>query len=143
MTSAVALLVCIVAAYPVGSRVELEAKGRMRLRYVGADTWPVTGSYGETLSLGYDYRARIELGLRYKFSDAFRAGAAVRLSNEESQGMLPPPDLVSSTPVAGWWWASYRKGVADAVAGTFDFSLTPLTFMRWDLNDNALGSGGS
>jgi hypothetical protein len=137
------LLVCLLTAYPVGSRVELEGKGRMRLRYVGADTSPVTGAYGETLGLGYDFRARFELGLKYKFTDAFRAGAAVRLSNEEATGMLPPPDLVSSTPVGGWWYAQYRKGILDAVAGTFDLSLTPFTLMRWDLNDNALGSGGS
>ncbi len=137
------LLACLVMSYPVGSRIELEGKGRMRFRYVGADTWPVTGAYGETLGLGYDYRARFELGLRYRFSDALRAGAAIRLSNEEASSMLPPPDLVSSAPVGGWWYASYRKGILDAVAGTYDVSFTPLTFMRWDLNDNALGSGGS
>ena len=115
----------------------------MRYRYVGADTSPVLGVYGETLGLGYDYRARLELGLRYKFTDDFRAGAALRLSNELSNSDLPPPDLLSSLPIAGWWWAQYERGILNATAGVYDASFTPLTLMRWDLADNPLGTGGS
>ncbi len=127
-------------------RFEVTGKGKIRFRYAGAtgdslDSIP--GIYGEYLNKGFDFRGRLDLELGYRLADALSLGAAVRITNEESDAVLWPPDLVSSRVLAGWWWAELQQGIFNATVGAYDASFTPLTLMRWDPADNPLGAGAS
>ena len=137
------LLLALIAVYPVGDRLEIGAVARMRFRYVGAAADSVPGINGEVLKTGMDSRARLDLSAAFRLTDALQLGAAVRISNEDSDRTLYAPDLVSGQLAAGWWWARFQKGIADATAGAYDASLTALTLMRWDPTDNPLGTGAS
>src|SRR5512138_135846 len=138
------LLVCLlVGSYPVGDRLEFDAAARMRFRYVGAPAESVTGINGEVLRTGLDLRARLDLLASFRLADPLTLGAAIRLSNEDSDRTLYAPDLVSVRAAAGWWWARYHQAAVDATAGAYDASFTALTLMRWDPTDNPLGAGAS
>jgi hypothetical protein len=137
------LLLALTAVYPLSDRLEIGAVARMRFRYVGAAADSVAGINGEVLKTGLDARARLDLSATFRLADPLQLGAAVRISNEESNQTLYAPDLVSGRLAAGWWWARFQKGIADATAGAYDASFTALTLMRWDPTDNPLGTGAS
>ena len=137
------LLLALTAVYPVGDRLEIGAVARMRFRYVGAAADSVTGINGEVLKTGLDSRARLDLSAAFRLAAPLTLGAAIRLSNEDSDRTLFAPDLVSVRPAGAWWWARFHQGIADVTAGAYDASFTALTLMRWDPTDNPLGSGAS
>jgi len=131
--------VCIFA---INDSFVLSGEGKLRFRYVEADQDQVTGSYGEELKQGLGMRQRFDLTLDYFLTDYLTIGGTVRISNEEFEGILPPPDLISTRTIAGWWSANLFKPPFDITFGAYDASFTPLTLMRWDQNDNPLGASG-
>jgi hypothetical protein len=120
----------------------ITGEGKLRFRYVEADQDQITGSYGEVLKQGLGMRQRIDLTLDYFLTDYLTIRGTVRISNEEFEGILPPPDLISTRAIAGWWSANVYKPPFDVTLGAYDASFTPLTMMRWDQNDNPLGAAG-
>lgn len=128
--------------YGSENRYEISGEGKVRFRYVNADQDQITGAYGEELKQGLAMRQRFDLELNYYLTDYLTIGGTIRISNEEFEGMLPPPDLISTRAIAGWWSAGLYKPPFDVVLGACETSFTPLTLMRWDQNDNPLGASG-
>lgn len=131
--------ICI---YGLNNSYMITGEGKLRFRYVAADQDQITGSYGEELKQGLGMRQRIDLTLDYFLTDYLTIGGTIRISNEEFDGVLPPPDLISTRAIAGWWSANLYKPPIDVTLGAYDASFTPLTLMRWDENDNPLGATG-
>jgi hypothetical protein len=117
-------------------------EGKMRLRYIKTDSSEITGSYGEILKRGISFRQRIDLFMSYPIVDYLILEAGVRISNENINEMPPPPDLISTDLLAGWWSINLDRGPFLANFGSYETSLTPLTMMRWDTNDNPLAASG-
>jgi hypothetical protein len=143
MLSTIVLVFSLTGAFAVGDRLDLSALARMRFRLIGAPGDSIDGISGERLKTGFDFRTRLDLGAAYSLTEQLKLGAALRMSNEDADATLFPPDLVSSRLVGGWWWARFEQGAVGATAGSYDASFTPLTLMRWDPGDNPLGSGSS
>ncbi len=143
LLTALALLCSLAGAFAVGDRLDVSALARMRFRLIGAPGDSIDGISGERLKTGFDFRSRLELGATFRATERLKLGTALRVSNEDADATLFPPDLVSGRLAGGWWWARFEQGIADITAGAFDASFTPLTLMRWDLDDNPLGSGSS
>lgn len=120
----------------------LSGEGKFRFRDVQANKEQITGVFGENLKSGLSFRQRFDLSLEVLLTDYLSIGSTVRISNEESRDMLPPPDFISTKAVAGWWFASLKKAAFNITVGSYDASFTPLTLMRWDPNDNPLGAAG-
>lgn len=128
--------------YAFSDNFMLSGEGKLRFRYVNADRDLITGAYGEELKQGLGMRQRFDLTLDYFLTDYLTVGGTVRISNEEFEGMLPPPDFISTRALAGWWSVSLHKSPFNIVLGAYEASFTPLTLMRWDQNDNPLGASG-
>lgn len=123
-------------------RFALSGEGKIRFRDVEASADRITGPYGEELRQGLSLRQRLDLSLEVLVTDFLNAGGAIRISNENSKEVLPPPDFISTKAVAGWWFLGFHKAPIDVAVGAYDASFTPLTLMRWDSNDNPLGASG-
>ncbi|HEX7319128.1 MAG TPA: hypothetical protein VF399_02075 [bacterium] len=117
-------------------------EGKLRLRYVQTDSSEITGSYGEILKKGISFRQRIDLFMSYPIVDYLVLEAGVRISNENVNDILPPPDFISTDLLAGWWSVKLDRGPFLANFGSYETSFTPLTLMRWDTNDNPLAASG-
>lgn len=135
----IAIPICL---FGFSDRYRLTGDGKLRFRYVEADQEQITGSYGEILKQGLSLRQRFDVSLDYSLTDYLTVGGTVRISNEEYDGMLPPPDLISTRSIAGWWHANLYCSPFDVTLGAYEASFTPLTLMRWDQNDNPLGASG-
>jgi hypothetical protein len=120
----------------------VNGEGKIRFRYITADTSGITGSYGEVLKQGMSLRWRFDISGGYPLADYFLTEAGLRVTNENSTGALFPPDYITGKAVAGWWAVSYLREPMEITLGKYDASFTPLTFMRWDTKDNPLGASG-
>lgn len=120
----------------------VNGEGKIRFRYITADTSDITGSYGETLKQGLSLKERLDLSAGFPLADYLLLEAGMRVSNEESESVFAPPDLLSGKAVAGWWAVSYLREPLEITLGKYDASFTPLTLMRWDTKDNPLGASG-
>ena len=120
----------------------VNGEGKIRFRYITADTSDITGSYGEALKQGMSLRWRFDISGGYPLADYFLTEAGLRVTNENSTGALLPPDFITGKSVAGWWAVSYLREPMEITLGKYDASFTPLTFMRWDTKDNPLGASG-
>ncbi len=118
----------------------LSGEGKIRFRNVDASGEEISGLYGENLPIGLSLRQRFDLSLDVFLTDYLTVGGTVRISNEDTQQVLPPPDLISTTALAGWWRVNFFKGPFDITLGAYETSFTPLTLMRWDQDDNPLGA---
>lgn len=123
-------------------RYMLSGEGKVRFRNVDASSEQISGLYGEDLKLGLSFRQRFDLSLDIFLTEYLTVGGTVRISNEDSEDVLPPPDLVSTTALAGWWSVNFFKNPFDISLGAYETSFTPLTLMRWDQEDNPLGAAG-
>ncbi len=122
--------------------VSFGGEGKIRFRYITADTADIYGSYGEALKQGMSLRARLDLYLSWPIIDNVTADAGLRISNEGTSPIQPAPDYISGKVSYGWWQVDYSRGALDAVIGTYDASFTPLTLMRWDTRDNPMAASG-
>jgi hypothetical protein len=119
----------------------ITGEGKIRFKYVEANVDTLKGSYGETLKKGLTLRERVDLSVNIPITEYLKISGTVRISNEDTPiVMLPAPDFVSTKAIAGWLSLSWEKSPFTVTAGSYDASFTPLTFMRWDLNDNPLGA---
>ncbi|MDD5528610.1 MAG: hypothetical protein PHX21_01110 [bacterium] len=119
----------------------ITGEGKIRFKYVEANVDTIKGSYGETLKKGLTLRERIDLSVNVPITEYLKVNGTVRISNEDTPTvMLPAPDFVSTKAIAGWMSLSFERSPFTVIAGSYDASFTPLTFMRWDLNDNPLGA---
>ena len=117
-------------------------EGKLRFRYVEADEDGLTGVYGEELKKGLSMRQRFDFSGDFFIAEYLTVGGTVRISNEDSKDILGVPDFVSTTPVAGWWYANLYNKPFDITVGSYETNFTPLTLMRWDQEDNPLGAAG-
>ncbi|MDD2889826.1 MAG: hypothetical protein PHE49_04195 [bacterium] len=129
------------AAFAEQDKFTITGEGKIRFKYVEANVDTIKGSYGETLKKGLTLRERIDLSVNVPITEYLKISGTVRISNEDTPVvMLPAPDFVSTKAIAGWLSLSFEKSPFAVTAGSYDASFTPLTFMRWDLNDNPLGA---
>lgn len=129
--------------YGEDNKFTIGGEGKIRFRYVEASKDTVKGTYGETLQQGLSFKQRLDLSLNIPLTDYISVNGVLRISNEDStQEVLPPPDFISTKALAGWWSLNFVKHPFGVDVGSYDASFTPLTFMRWDLNDNPLGASG-
>jgi hypothetical protein len=136
------LILCATIIFAVQDNLIISGEGRLRFRYVEANKDQITGAYGEALKQGLSFRQRFDLSLEYFLTDYLSAGSTVRISNEDSKDVLPPPDFITTRAVAGWWFVNLYNEPFDVTLGSYEESFTPLTLMRWDQNDNPLGASG-
>lgn len=121
---------------------ELEITGdvRLRLRYNDSpDTGSLAGTYGEALKKGFSFRDRFVLEVAYSVSENVQAGGMVRVSNEGDSVLLAGPEYLSSE--LGSAFIAYETPVVRARLGYYQTSYTPLTLMRWDVDDDPEGGG--
>ena len=85
----------------------LSGEGKIRFRNVDASGEEISGLYGENLPIGLSLRQRFDLSLDVFLTDYLTVGGTVRISNEDTQQVLPAPDLISTTTLAGWWWVNF------------------------------------
>lgn len=139
-----AIIPLVLASWVAGSAngFYVNGEGKLRFRYITADTSDITGSYGEPLKQGFSLKERLDLYAGLPLADYFLLEAGARVSNEGSEGAIAPPDFITGKAVAGWWAVSYLREPMEITLGKYDASFTPLTFMRWDTKDNPLGASG-
>jgi hypothetical protein len=114
---------------------------RLRLRYVdSAEPGHIVGTYGELLTRGFNYRNRFALEVAYPVTGRISVGGKLRVSNEGEIVLRTGPEYLSSE--FGSVFAAYETPALRSRFGYFDISYSPLTLMRWDLNDDPEGGGG-
>ncbi len=135
-------MICMLPLSGSDDGLTFGGEGKMRLRYIQTDSSEITGSYGEILKKGISFRQRIDLFMSYPIVSYLVMEAGVRISNENINDVLLPPDLISTDLLTGWWSANLDRGPFLANFGSYETSFTPLTLMRWDTNDNPLAASG-
>ncbi len=138
----VLLFITSCRTYAKENNFTIGGEGKIRFRYIDATIDQISGTYGENLKKGFSLRQRIDLLLNVPLTKYLSVNAALRITNEDSRDILPPPDLISMKALAGWWSLDFEKTPFNAIVGAYDASFTPLTFMRWDPKDNPLGASG-
>jgi peroxiredoxin len=124
------------AAAPEERDLDIRIDGDGRIRYLGIDTRgddPV-GPYGEQVSPGNHVQYRFMLELSKRLGKMLEVGALLRVSNEGEEVLESGPDYLGSE-----WGSAYAALTVDRLRirlGYYAMSMTPLTLMRWDWDDN-------
>lgn len=121
------------------SRIRLWGESKMRLRNVASKQTTPMGSYGETLNRGFTLKYRLILNIEAKINDLLSVGGKLRLSNEGKEVFVTGPEHFSNE--LGSAFVKYNTERIRATFGCYDIHFTPLTLMRWDLEDNPEGGG--
>jgi hypothetical protein len=125
------------AAGELDERLSVSADARTRWLQVDVDGQAPSGLFGESLEQGTSLLHRLFVEVEARATDRIRAGGLLRLSNEPERILRLGPDYFSrpegSVFIAAEW-PSLR-----ARAGYYQACFTPLTLMRWDLDDIGLG----
>ena len=122
-------------------KLDIMGDVRLRMRYIdSADTGAVFGTYNEELRRGFSFRDRLVLEAVYSLTDRIDAGGMVRVSNEGSEVLVAGPQYLSSE--FGSAFIAYRTPSLGARLGYYDVFYTPLTLMRWDVDDDPEGGAG-
>lgn len=129
-------------AYALDKELEITGDVRLRLRYnASSDSGSLVGTYGEGLKKGFSFRDRFLLEIAYPVADKVRVGGMVRVSNEGDSVLLAGPEYLSSE--FGSAFVAYETPVMRARLGYYETSYSPLTLMRWDLDDDPEGGGAA
>jgi hypothetical protein len=146
-TSRVFGLVCLVSlclstvCFAVGEDLEITGDIRWRLRHVdSAERGTITGTYGEFLSRGFSEKHRFVLEIAHPVAKNIRVGGMVRVSNEDEEVLQSGPDYLSSE--VGSAFMEYKSPTLMSRVGYYHVSYTPLSLMRWDIEDDPEGGGG-
>ena len=139
---------CLAAAFSLSlpcaaldDNLDITGEVRLRARYIdSADTGAVFGTYNEELRRGFSFKERLMLEVVYSLTQQIDAGGIVRVSNEGSEVLLAGPQYFSSE--FGSAFVAYRTPSLGARLGYYDTYYTPLTLMRWDVNDDPEGGAG-
>jgi peroxiredoxin len=115
--------------------------GSQRIRFLGIDSRgdAAAGPYGETVEPRNDMHYRFEFEISRAINRRFRAGALLRISNEGEDVLEAGPDYLGSE--WGSAFAELNAGAARLRMGYYELSMTPLTLMRWDWDDNPRTGG--
>ncbi|MCX5753205.1 MAG: redoxin domain-containing protein, partial [Candidatus Krumholzibacteria bacterium] len=123
-----------------GSPMETGAfsyRGIQRIRILGIDTGArddARGLYGETVRAARGVQYRLEVEASRRLTRHLRAGGLLRISNEGTKVLESGPEYFGSE-----WGSAFAEVEAARFrlrVGYYSFSMTPLTFMRWDWDDN-------
>jgi len=98
-----------------------------------------TGPYGEALEQGKSITHRFQCELSARITNSVMAGALLRLSNEDVRILALGPQYFSGAE--GSAFAQYASSFLSIRLGYFDTYFTPLSLMRWDLEDNPESGG--
>ncbi|UCG52311.1 MAG: TlpA family protein disulfide reductase [Candidatus Latescibacterota bacterium] len=121
---------------PVWSAAGLDFRGDLRLRFLSIDSRGIgaVGPYGEELRPGNDLLYRFDLGISRNITRHLRVGGLLRIGNEDERILEAGPDYLGSE-----WGSAFAEITACGALARFGYyriSLTPLTLMRWDWEDN-------
>ena len=134
-------LVLWASAYALDQGLDITGDVRLRLRHVdSADSGALSGTYGESLGEGYSLKHRFVLEAAYPLTDEVKVGGMIRVSNEGREVLLAGPDYLSSE--LGSAFIAYETPTLRSQLGYYSTSYTPLTLMRWDVEDDPEGGGG-
>ena len=111
-------------------------RGLQRIRYLSIDSRGsgAAGLYGEPVSSGGGVQYRLEVEAAKRLTGNLRAGALLRITNEGRNVLDSGPEYLGSE-----WGSAFTEIDAGRFRfrfGYFDLSMTPLTLMRWDWDDN-------
>jgi len=124
------------------SRIRIWGETKLRLKNTThSDVSYATGPYGETLEKGQKLNHRMILEMEARITEKLAAGGMVRLSNEDKIVFETGPERLSSD--RGSVFIKYNPRNLRWTFGYYDIHFTPLTLMRWDMEDNPEGAGRS
>jgi hypothetical protein len=111
-------------------------RGNLRTRFLAIDARGAgaAGPYGEAVQPGNSLLYRFEFETSRKITRHLRAGGLLRISNEGEKVLASGPKYLGSE-----WGSAFAEMNLDGSLlriGYYDISMTPLTLMRWDWEDN-------
>jgi peroxiredoxin len=112
-------------------------RGLQRIRFLAIDTGAgeeAAGLYGEPVRSLRSVQYRLEVEASRRLAPHLRAGGLLRISNEGEDVLEAGPEYFGSQ--WGSAFAEFDAAAFSARVGYFTLSMTPLTFMRWDWDDN-------
>jgi hypothetical protein len=117
----------------------LAYRGEVQVRWlqVDVDGRPPGGLYGEPLAQQTALQRRLLFELRAEIDRRLHAGGLLRLSNEPERVLVLGPDYYARPE--GSAFIELTLAALRARAGYYTVHWTPLTLMRWDEADIALG----
>jgi len=123
------------------SRISISGETKVRLRNTYSDVSHPIGAYGETLEKGQKLNHRMILEVEARINQKLSAGGMLRLSNEDEIVFTTGPERLSSD--RGSAFVKYNPRNLRATLGYYDIHFTPLTLMRWHIEDNPESGGTS
>lgn len=124
------------------SRIRIQGNVKIRFKNTTHSNVPdPIGPYGESLTEGLKLNHRMKLELEARVSQRLSAGGMIRLSNEDQIVFDTGPEKLSSD--RGSVFVKYDLNSFRWTLGYYDVHFTPLTLMRWDMEDNPEGGGAS
>ncbi|MBM3234886.1 hypothetical protein FJZ31_01175 [Candidatus Poribacteria bacterium] len=123
------------------SRIRITGETKLRLRNTYSDALHPIGIYGEPLEKGQKLNHRMILQIEARVSEKLAAGGMARLSNEGEIVFETGPERLSSD--RGSVFVKYNPRNLFSTFGYYDINFTPLTLMRWDMEDNPEAGGTS
>ena len=111
--------------------------GLQRIRLLAIDTGTdaeAVGLYGEPVRAGRSVQYRLEVEASKRLTRHLRAGGLLRISNEGTKVLESGPEYYGSQ-----WGSAFAEIEAARFrlrVGYYSLAMTPLTFMRWDWDDN-------
>ena len=124
------------------SRIEIHGDATIRFKNTThSNVSKPVGPYGESLTKGLRLNHRMKLELSARLSENLFTGGMIRLSNEDQIVFDTGPERLSSD--RGSVFIKYNLDKFRWTLGYYDAHFTPLTLMRWDMEDNPEGGGAS
>lgn len=115
---------------------EFTFRGSNRIRFLSIDAAgdSAEGPYGELVQPGNNILERFELEISRDLGKHLRFGGLLRISNEGREVLEAGPEYFGSE-----WGSAFAEMSAAGFMmrfGYYPISMTPLTLMRWDWEDN-------
>jgi thiol-disulfide isomerase/thioredoxin len=115
--------------------------GRSRIRFLGIDAVgaAAVGPYGEAVNPRNNVLYRFEMEMSRSLGRYVGLGGLLRISNEDEAVLESGPQYLGSE-----WGSAFAEFRFDRISlrlGYYSISLTPLTLMRWDWDDNPRTGG--
>ena len=127
------------AASWAAAGIDVRGEARIRFLSISARGDGASGPYGEPVSSGNRVTGRLELELSRRAGRFITAGGLLRAGNEGLDALRGGPDYFDSE--YGSVFAAVEAGRFHARLGYYSISMTPLTLMRWDWDDNPRAGG--
>jgi hypothetical protein len=121
------------------TRIQITGEERSRFMNIDTEGKHPTGVYGEALKQETTFKHYLRLNVTALISDRLTAGGRVRISNVSRKALDSGPEYLSQE--WGSAFLKYSTKNTNTTVGCYDIHLTPLTLMRWDLEDNPEGGG--